>query len=224
MFTGPIFPAPNDWFNMEMPGIYTLELEIQLLRPPMRSNEVRQQVVRFPPTRIRVEKPIAVAWKAFSTSDHGMSISIVGLKSNGLARFDDNIILHPSFTNIQNVLFQGLDLSAAFKWSMWEPDGKDALKTAFGQKIGVNFDLIQTMEKLPVGTTLAGPDIMSATPGIVPEQPLPVLKECFVMDKPGIYMLVVHMQMFVIGGRTAGEPGHEELLRFPPIAIKVVRP
>jgi hypothetical protein len=53
---GRILPRPRDMFRMDKPGIYTLEIEVQLLRKVRRPNQFLE-LVRFAPVRIKVEKP-----------------------------------------------------------------------------------------------------------------------------------------------------------------------
>jgi hypothetical protein len=54
---GPILPSPKDWFQMEQPGIYLLLLEVQVFRPPRGSDETRDQLIRFPQIKLKVEMP-----------------------------------------------------------------------------------------------------------------------------------------------------------------------
>ncbi|HOC58112.1 MAG TPA: hypothetical protein PKI20_21015 [Verrucomicrobiota bacterium] len=56
-FTGPILPAPAKLFQMKKPGVYTLEVQMQLLRAVWVTNHWTYPVVRFSPIRIKVEKP-----------------------------------------------------------------------------------------------------------------------------------------------------------------------
>jgi hypothetical protein len=121
-------------------------------------------------------------------------------------------------------MLNALDLSSAFKLKLHAPDGKEVPKTALGQTIGVNFDAVRTFGKLPPGTKLTYLDIMSGMPFHVPEQPFPVLKDCFAMDRPGIYTLELQMQLFRIIDKPPYGPEPEELLRFPPMILKVNRP
>ena len=223
MFGGPLLPAPQDWFQMERPGIYILELEMQVLRRPRNTNETLMQIVRIPQVRIKVEKPLTAPFSIFSVTNQGVCISIIGTKTNGLGGFDDALQWRV-FCENQHSLLHSLDLSCGFKMNLRGPDGKEVPKTALGQTIGSKFDEVQTVGKLPSGTILSDLDFRSGLADIVPAKPLPRLRDCFAMDRPGIYTLELQIQLFRITYKTAGEPEPEQLLRFPPMTIKVNRP
>jgi hypothetical protein len=50
---------PNDFFQMERPGIYTLEIQMQMLRyTPSTDPEVQHKnIIRFSPIKVKIEKP-----------------------------------------------------------------------------------------------------------------------------------------------------------------------
>ena len=56
---GQWLPAPKDLFEMEKPGIYTLEIQMQMFRHTGSTdpNEEYRNLIRFSPVKIRVEKP-----------------------------------------------------------------------------------------------------------------------------------------------------------------------
>ena len=54
-------PAPKDLFQMRQAGVYTLEIEMQMLRVNTVSNHLTRHVVRFSPIKILVEKPSAAS-------------------------------------------------------------------------------------------------------------------------------------------------------------------
>ena len=56
---GSILAAPQELFQLKEPGIYTMEIEIQLFRYVRSKNteEWDKNLLRFSPIRIRVEKP-----------------------------------------------------------------------------------------------------------------------------------------------------------------------
>lgn len=58
MFSG-LLARPGELFIMEKPGIYTLELQMQMFRytPSPDTNEWSQNLIRFSPIKIKVEKP-----------------------------------------------------------------------------------------------------------------------------------------------------------------------
>jgi hypothetical protein len=58
MFSG-LLARPNELFIMEKPGIYTLEIQMQMFRytPSLDTNEWSRNLIRFSPVKIRVEKP-----------------------------------------------------------------------------------------------------------------------------------------------------------------------
>lgn len=50
--------TPSDLFRMERPGIYVLEIQLQMFYPNSKSTNLwKKDVVRFAPVTIRVEKP-----------------------------------------------------------------------------------------------------------------------------------------------------------------------
>ena len=56
---GRLLLAPNDYFDIEQSGIYTLEIQMQMLRYTGSTdpNEQYRNLIRFSPIRIKVEKP-----------------------------------------------------------------------------------------------------------------------------------------------------------------------
>jgi hypothetical protein len=54
---GKVLPTPKDLFQMEKPGVYTLEIQMQMLRVNKGTNQLTRQLIRFAPVRVRVEKP-----------------------------------------------------------------------------------------------------------------------------------------------------------------------
>jgi hypothetical protein len=56
-FTGPTLPAPADLFQMEKPGIYMLEIQMQMFRVVRVTNQWTKPLIRFSPIRLKVEKP-----------------------------------------------------------------------------------------------------------------------------------------------------------------------
>jgi hypothetical protein len=116
------------------------------------------------------------------------------------------------------------DLSAGFKMKLQDPEGNEVAPTALGRTIGANFDAVRTSDRLPQGTKVTRLDFSSGVYNIVPARALPVLKDCFAMEKPGLYTLEFQTQLFRINHDTTNRAEAPELLRFPPMSIKVNRP
>lgn len=59
IFTGPILSSPSELFQIEKPGIYTFEIQMQMFRHSSSSdtNEWMRNLFSFPPIKIKVEKP-----------------------------------------------------------------------------------------------------------------------------------------------------------------------
>jgi hypothetical protein len=55
-----LLPRPNELFIMEKPGIYTLEIQMQMFRHTgsLDTNEWARNLIRFSPIIIKVEKPL----------------------------------------------------------------------------------------------------------------------------------------------------------------------
>ena len=199
---------------------------MQVLREPRNTNETLMQVVRIPPVRIKVEKPSpAPFFFVFSATNQGVHICIFGTKTNGPAGFDDGLSWRVYCEN-QHSILRSLVLTSAFKMKLTGPDGKEVPRTDLGQIIGVNFDGVKTSNELSPGNWRTGSelDFRSGVPGIAPTRPLPLLKDCFAMDKPGIYTLELQAQFYRVNYDKPSKPETEELLRFPPMTIKVNRP
>ena len=222
-FSGQTFPSPKDLFEMDQVGMYTMELEFQVFGPHKDAKQPGLEILRFPPMRIKLEKPITAPFFLLSATNQGVHLAISGTKAKGSAGFDDGLLWRAYCENQHSVL-HSLDLSTGFKMKLLGPDSKEVTKTALGQTIGGNFEAVKTMDRLPSGTILSDLDFRSGLADIVPAKPLPRLRDCFAMDRPGIYTLELQMQLFRITYKTAGEPEPEELLRFPPMTIKVNRP
>ncbi len=54
---GKFLPAPMELFRMQKAGVYTLEIQMQMLRIIKGTNQWSRQLIRFSPVRIKVEKP-----------------------------------------------------------------------------------------------------------------------------------------------------------------------
>ena len=227
--------------------MYTLELEFQISGPHKDTNQPGHELLRFPPMKIKVEKPVTAKFSVLSATNQGIYLSVIGTKSNGLAGFDDGLQWRV-FCENQHCMLYGPDPAHGFKLNLHGPDGKEVPKTDFGQTIGINFDAVKTggklisgyantdasflvnadavaaPGKLPPGMVLTDLNFMSGVSDIVPARPLPLIKDCFAMDQPGIYTLELQIQLLRVSYETPVAPGPQELLRFPPITIKMNRP
>jgi len=220
---GRFLPSPKDMFQMDQNGLYRLEIEFQLNGPHKDTNQGGLELLRFPPLEIAVEKPLTAPFFVFSATNQGVYISIIGTKSNGLTGFDDGLQWRV-FCESQYSMLHSLDLPSGFKMNLTGPDGKEVPKIGPGKTIGVNFEAVKTMEKLPPGAIASELNFTSGIGDIVGANPLQRIEDCFAMDKPGIYTLELQIQLFRNKYSAAGEPGPEELLRFPPMTIKLNRP
>jgi hypothetical protein len=222
-YAGGNIPAPDDLFLMEKTGLYSLEIEMLMFRI-MKTTPTHwdRQLLRFPAIEIKVEKPVTAPFFAFSATNQGIYICFRGTKTNGLVGFDDDLKWRPIADD--DVMLHSLDLSYGFKMNLRGPDGKAVPKKGPGETIGAHFDSVKTMKDLPTGIKLTYLGIMGGRPLHVREQPFPVLKDCFAIDKPGIYTLELQMQLFRIIEKQPYGPEPEELVRFPPMTITVNEP
>ena len=55
--SGPLLPAPRDLFQIETPGIYTLQIQMQMFLIHKTTNQWTRELIRFSPISIRVERP-----------------------------------------------------------------------------------------------------------------------------------------------------------------------
>jgi len=222
-FSGGTLPAPEELFLMEKPGIYSLYIEMQMFRN-IKTNQSYwdTQLIKFPSVEIKVEKPPTAQFFVFSATNHGVCLEIMGTKSNSVDGFDDNLRWRPVADD--NMMLHGLDLAYGFKMNLRGPDGKAIAKKGLGETIGSRFDSVKTFRDLPKGTQLTYLNIVPDMPLNTPEQPFPVLNDCFAMDKRGIYTMELQMQLFRIIDKEPYGPEPEEVLRFPPMKIKVNRP
>jgi hypothetical protein len=54
---GKALPTPNALFKLKKPGIYTMEIEMQMFLVLKRTNQWSRKLFRFSPVRVAVEKP-----------------------------------------------------------------------------------------------------------------------------------------------------------------------
>lgn len=54
---GIILPSAQELFNMKKPGIYDLEVEMQVFRPVAVSNQWSFKLMRFSPIKLKIQKP-----------------------------------------------------------------------------------------------------------------------------------------------------------------------
>jgi len=221
---GPVLPSPEDLFFMGQSGVYHLTMDVHLMKQHLIPGGWTWDHLAIPTLTIKVAKPLTSTFYMYSATNDGIYFCIYGTKTTGLAALNDGLTWHPFFSEVQNMRIHTLDFSAGLKWRLWSPDGKEASKTDLGRTIGSNFDAVRSLDKLPPGTKVASLDFRSGLLGMVPAQPLPLLEDCFMTEKPGTYTLELQMQFFKVVGKTLLEPEHDELLRFPPMTIKVNRP
>ena len=56
-FSGPLLPSPKQLFQMGTPGIYVMEIQLQMFRVTKGTNLWARQLIQFAPIEIRVKKP-----------------------------------------------------------------------------------------------------------------------------------------------------------------------
>jgi hypothetical protein len=54
--SGPLLPAVNDLFQITKPGIYTLEIQMQMFLIHKDTNQWTRELIRFTPVSIKVQK------------------------------------------------------------------------------------------------------------------------------------------------------------------------
>jgi hypothetical protein len=55
--TGPLLPSPKQLFQMGTPGIYVMEIQLQMFQVAKGTNLWTRQLIQFAPIKIRVKKP-----------------------------------------------------------------------------------------------------------------------------------------------------------------------
>jgi len=55
--SGPLLPSPKDLFQIEKPGTYVLEIQMQMFRVNKTTNQWSRELLRFSPVRVLVERP-----------------------------------------------------------------------------------------------------------------------------------------------------------------------
>lgn len=55
--SGPLLPAAKDLFQIDKPGIYTLEIQMQMFQIHKNTNQWTRELIRFSPIKIKIEKP-----------------------------------------------------------------------------------------------------------------------------------------------------------------------
>lgn len=55
--SGPLLPAPNELFQIEEPGSYTLEIQMQMFLIHKNTNQWSRELIRFSPVKIKVIRP-----------------------------------------------------------------------------------------------------------------------------------------------------------------------
>jgi len=215
---GPWLPSPDSLFLMDRGDIYSLTMEVHLMKQRLVPGGWTWDHLVIPAVSVRVVKPQTAPFFAYSGTNHGICIRISGTKTNGSAAFDEGLTWGPDVTDTQNVVIRALDFSAGLKLRLWGPDGKEALRTTQGRMIGSNFDAVRNVLRLPKGTSI---NELHFTRGAADPMNLPWIEDCFEIPKPGIYTLELQMQFFRGGGFKSKD---DELIRFPPMTLKVSLP
>jgi hypothetical protein len=55
--SGPLLPAAKDLFQIDDPGVYTLEIQMQMFQIHKNTNQWTRKLIRFSPIKINVQKP-----------------------------------------------------------------------------------------------------------------------------------------------------------------------
>ena len=165
-----------------------------------------------------------------SSTNDGLYLAVAGWSQNvqggfvdsEAIHFDDQLVWH-AFCNTGSVEVQYPDRSFGIKIGMFGPNGKEVSKTPLGMTLGSKWDQLQSYrEDIPVfgGMTAGWP--YDPRGGEFSGPLLPPPKELFQMEKPGTYTLEIEMKVFKVIKNT--NRWDRELIRFPPMKIKTVKP
>ena len=149
------------------------------------------------------------------TSTNGMTAI-----TNEPIQFDDRLVWM-TFCETGEVELR-LDSAHCIKMSMTDSNGNDIQQTALGQKFGFLFDQLKVFSDIkrpaPTMATGAYKDNWELGGGHL----LPTPEQLFKIRKPGIYTLVVQIQVFEVFKNTS--PWTRNLIRFSPVKIKIEKP
>lgn len=171
----------------------------------------------------------AVATTLSETND-GLYVAIAAWRTDSASgfvdtepiRFDDRLLWCP-FSNRGKVELNYPDSSYGVEVRMIGPDGKAVRRSTLGETFGAKWDMLRSYRDTQLGSIDAqGP--YDPRGGGFTGPLLPAPKELFQMEKPGIYILEIKMQMFRHNASPDPEVWGKSLLRFGPVKLKVQKP
>ena len=117
------------------------------------ANQPGLELLRFPPMKIKVEKPVTAPFFAYSDTNQGVYISLIGTRSNSLVWGFDDGLQWRAFCENQHSVLESPDLSSGVQNEIARPgwQGGSAQPRLAGRS-GSDFDAMQTSDKMPPGT------------------------------------------------------------------------
>ena len=166
--------------------------------------------------------------QAVLTTTNSITVAIQGWRlgpiTNEPIRFDDKLSWGP-FNDLPGRvnLYFPIDKAYFMRMAMYGPDGKEVPKTKLGKGYGAKWDRLHSYKDTrlqPIPAEGSYKENLGQAAG----QILPSPKDLFSMEKPGIYTLKVQIQLFRYAATTNTSEWNRNLLRFPPVKIKIEKP
>ncbi len=159
-----------------------------------------------------------------SAPTNGIYLAVVGNADRGptageTVAAEQRLIWMPFCDAGHVVLWYPLDPAYLVKLRMFDDRGREARRTALGARYGSKFDQLRGYKTTRLQPIRAwGP--FTQNPGLGGGHPLPAPDQLFKL-KEGIYTLEIQMQMFRHVASTNVNDWSTNLLRFPPVKIRV---
>jgi len=157
-----------------------------------------------------------------SATTNELFLAVAGYHSISPIRFDERLVWLP-FCNTGEVTLNGVSPEHGVKIMMWDESGKPVSRTALGESYGSKWDQLHSYKDASIYTVLAGGPY-AENHDLGGGKFLPPPKDLFQMDQPGVYTLEIQMQMFRHVASSDASEWTRNLIRFPPVRLKVEKP
>ena len=132
--------------------------------------------------------------------------------TNEPIRFDDRLVWM-TFCETGYVELRA-DAAHCIKMNMTDSDGNEIQQTELGERFGSRFDQLKTFSDIKYPAPVMAAGAYKDNWGLGGGHLLPTPEQLFQIRKPGIYTLVIQMQMFEVFKNT--NPWTRNLIRFSP--------
>jgi hypothetical protein len=169
-----------------------------------------------------------------SETNNGFFLAIGGARSgtNEPIQYDEELVYLPYYTLYKSktpdanhlIDLQYPDVQHGLKLNLLGPDGKEVPRTSIGKRIGSMWDKLHDRRDSKMWFDVSAGYSYDSSVGADGGCLIYPINMLFKMKDPGIYTLEIQMQMLRYTPSLDPEEQHKNLIRFPPMRIKIEKP